>query len=111
MTTLDSHAITAILKNWDAPEYDGSQDVGQWLRTIETLCRIYEIPPAQMTEVAVKCTSGEANLILTAMLEVKVTEAGVWLWADFSESVIQIEGEHSQPSQPQFWVVPTNRDR
>ena len=108
---LRSHTITAILNNRNAPEYDGSQDVHQWLRAIEELCKIYSIPPVQMAEIAIKCTAGEANSILTPMLEAKVAEAGVWLWVDFKECVIQIEGEHSQPSQPQLWVVLTSRDR
>jgi len=109
--TLHADTIRAILNNWDAPKYDGSQDVRQWLRAIERLCKIYGIPPAQITEMAVKCTAGEANPILTAMLQAKVAEAGVWLWVDFKECVIQIEGERSQPSQPRFLVVLTNRDR
>ena len=108
---LRSHTITAILNNRNAPEYDGSQDVHQWLRAIEELCKIYGIPPVQMAEMAIKCTAGEANSILTPMLEAKVAEVGVWLWVDFKECVIQIEGEHSQPSQPQYRAVLTSRDR
>ena len=108
---LRSHTITAILNNWNAPRYDGSQDARQWLRAIEEFCKIYGIPPVQMAEMAIKCTAGEANSILTPMLEAKVAEAGVWLWIDFKECVIQIEGEHSQPSQPQLWVVLTSCDR
>jgi hypothetical protein len=92
---LHSDTIRAILNNWDAPNYDGSQDVRQWLGSIEKLCKIYGIPPAQMTEMAVKSTTGEANPILNAMFEAKVTETGKWLWVDFKECVIQIEGEYS----------------
>ena len=94
---LHPDTITAILNNWDAPKYDGSQDVRPWLKAIEELCRIYGIPPVQMTEMAVKCTAGQANPILTAMFEANVAEVGVWLWADFKECVIRIEGEYSQP--------------
>ena len=92
---LHSDTIKAILNYWNAPKYDGSQDVRQWLKEIEELCKIYGIPPAQTTEMAIKCTVGEANTVLAAMLETKVTEAGVWSWAEFKECVIQIEGEHS----------------
>jgi len=91
---LHPDTLTAILNNWDAPKYDGSQDVRPWLRAIEELCRIYGIPPVQMTEMAVKCTAGQANPVLTAMFEAKFAEAGVWEWADFKECVIRIEGEH-----------------
>ena len=108
---LHSDTIKAILKNWDAPKYDGLQDVRQWLGAIEKLCGIYGIPLVQMTEMAVKCTAGEANPVLTAMYEAKMAEAGVWLWADFKERVIQIEGEYSQQSQPRVWIVLTNCDR
>jgi len=90
---LHSDTIKAILSYWNAPKYDGSQDVRQWLREIEKLCEVYGIPPAQMTEMAIKCTAGEANTVLTAMLGTKVSEAGVWPWTDFKECVIQIEGE------------------
>lgn len=90
---LHRDTIVAILNNWNAPKYDGSQDVRPWLKGIEELCRIYGIPPIQMTEMAVKSTSGEANPVLMAMFEAKVAEAGTWEWADFKECVIQIEGE------------------
>jgi hypothetical protein len=89
---LHSDTVTAILNNWNAPKYDGSQDVRPWLKAIEELCRIYGIPPTQMTEVAVKSTAGKASPVLTAMFA-KVTEAGVWEWVDFKKCVIQIEGE------------------
>jgi len=105
---LHTDITTAIPNDWNAPKYDGSQDVRQWLKTIEELCNTHGIPPAQMTEIGVKCTAGEANLVLKAMFEAKVAEVGVWLWADFKECVIRIQGEHIQPSQPQFWVVLTN---
>jgi len=109
---LHSDTIKAILNNWNAPKYDGLQDVRQWLGEIEKLCKIYGIrAPAQMTEMAIKCTVGEANTVLAAMLKTKVTEAGVWPWADFKECVIQIEGKHSQPSQPRIWVILTSCDR
>ena len=111
MRTLHPNTLTAILNNWNAPTYDGSQGVRQWLRAMEELLRIYGIPPVQMTEMAVRSAVREANLVLAAMFEVKVAEAGVWLWEDFKECVIQIEGEHSQPSQPRVWVVLTNCDR
>ena len=103
--------IKAILNNWNAPKYDGTQDVRQWLKEIQELLRIYGIPPVQMTEVAIKCTAGEANSVLAAMFKARVAEAGVWLWEDFKECVTQIEGEYSQPSQPRVWVVLTNCDR
>ena len=90
---LHPDTITAILNNWGAPKYDGSQDVRPWLRAMEELFRIYGIPPIQMTEMAVKCTDGEAGPVLAAMFEARATEAGVWEWADFKECVIQIEGE------------------
>ena len=90
---LRPETIKAILNNWNAPKYDGSQDVRQWLKEIERLSQIYGIPPAQMTEMAVRCTVGEVNTVLTAMLGTRVGEAGVWAWADFRECVIQIEGE------------------
>ena len=90
---LHPDTITAILNNWDAPKYDGLQDVRPWLKAIEELCRIYGIPLVQMTEMAVKCTTGQANPVLTAMFEAKVTEAGVWGWAEFKECVTLIEGE------------------
>jgi len=96
--------------NLDAPKYDGSQDARQWLSEIEKLCQD-GIPPAQMTEMALKCTAGEANLVLTAMFETKVAKEGAWLWPDFKECVIQIEGEHSQPSRPRVWVVLISCDR
>jgi len=99
---LHPDTITAILNNWGAPKYDGSQDVRLWLKAIEDLCRIYGIPLIQMTEMAVKCTAGEASLVLTAMFEAKVTEVGVWLWEDFKGCVIQIEGEYGQPCWPRF---------
>ena len=90
---LHSDNIEAVLNNWDAPKYDGSQDVRQLLRKIEKLRQIYGLSPAQMTEMAIKYTVGEANTVLKAMLESKVAEAGAWPWADFKECVIQIEGE------------------
>jgi hypothetical protein len=90
---LHPDTLTAILNNWDAPKYDGSQDVRPWLKAIEELCRIYGIPWIQMTVMAVNCTAGQANPVLTAMFEAKVTKAGVWLWEDFKQCVIQIEGE------------------
>lgn len=90
---LHPDTIKAIINNWDAPKYDGSQDVRPWLRAMEELCRIYGIPPAQMTEMAVKCTAGAANPVLAAMFNARVAEAGVWLWADFKQCVIQIEGK------------------
>ena len=90
---LHPDTLTAILNNWDAPKYDGSQDVYPWLMAIEELCRIYGIPPVQMTEMAVRCTTGHANPVLTAMFEVKAAKAGTWLWGDFKQCVIQIEGE------------------
>jgi len=98
--------ITAILNNWDAPKYNGSQDVRPWLKAIEELCRIYGIPPVQMTEMAVKCTAGEANPVLMAMFDAKVVEEGVWWWTDFKECVIQIEDSYRQnlrdaPRDPQ----------
>lgn len=91
---LHSDIVAAI---FNTPKYDGSQDVRTWLRTIEELCQRHNIPPTQMTEIAVKCTTGQANLVLTAMLEAKVAEADVWSWADFERCVIQIEGENAQP--------------
>lgn len=110
---LHPDTITAILNNWDAPKYDGLQDVRPWLKAIEELCRIYGIPPIQMTEMAVKCTAGEANLVLAAMFEAKLAEAGVWEWVDFKECVIQIEGEfeYDQPHPPQSWIVLINHNR
>ena len=108
---LHPDTVTAILKNWDAPKYDGSQEVRPWLRAIEELCRIYGIPPAQMTEMAVKCTDGEAKVVLMATYEARVAKAGVWSWADFKECVIYIEGEHIQPHQPRAWLVLTYRNR
>ena len=111
MPGLHADTIVAILNNWDAPKYDGSQDVRPWLRAIEELCRIYGIPQTQMTEMAVKCTTGQANPVLTAMFEAKVAEAGVWLWGDFKECVIQIGGGYSQPCQPRVWVTLTDRNR
>ena len=90
---LHPDTLTAILNNWDAPKYDGSQDVRPWLRAIEELCRIYGIPSIQMTEMAIECTAGKANPVLTAILEAKVSEAGIWLWQDFKHCVIQIEGK------------------
>lgn len=95
MMVLHPDTITAILNNWDAPQYDGSQDVRPWLKTIEKLCRIYGIPPIQMTEMAVRCTARPANPVLMVMFEANIAEAGVWLWADFEECVTRIEGEHS----------------
>jgi len=95
---LHPDTITAILNNWGAPKYDGSRRVRPWLGAIEELFRIYGIPPIQMTEMAVKCTTGQANPVLTAMFEAKVAEAGAWLWPDFKECVIQIEGEQSTSS-------------
>lgn len=108
---LHPDTITAILNNWGAPKYDGSQDVRPWLKAIEELCRIYGIPPAQMTEMAVKSTAGEAGPILTAMFGAKVVEAGVWEWAGFKECVIQIEGESGcMPATILNWSL-TDRNR
>ena len=90
---LHPDTLVAILNNWDAPKYDGSQDVRPWLRAIEELCRIYGIPPIQMTEMAVKCTAGQAHPVLTAMFEATVTKGGFWLWADFKRCVTDIEGK------------------
>lgn len=90
---LHPDTLTAILNNWDAPKYDGSQDVRAWLRSIEELCRIYGIPWIQMTEMALGCTAGKANPVLTAIFQAKVAETGIWLWGDFKQCVIQIEGE------------------
>ena len=80
--------------------YNGSQDVRPWLMQIEENCHLYGIPEIQMTEVAVGSTDGEVNTVLTAMFEVKITEAGVWPWADFKECVIQIEGEYNHMYRP-----------
>jgi len=49
-----------------------------------------------MTEMAIRCTAGQANLVLVAMFEAKIAEESVWSWTDFQACVIQIEGEHSQ---------------
>jgi hypothetical protein len=113
---LPSNTIRAILDHWDAQSYDGSQDVRQWLGSIEGLCQMYGIPPVQMTEVAVKCTAGEVKSILEAMFEAKVAEAGMWLWAEFKECVIQIHGEHGQTTPAtilgctdQLWQITTGR--
>ena len=108
---LHPDTIKAILNNWDAQKYDGSRDVRPWLRAIEELFRIYGIPQTQMTEMAVKCTAGQANTVLTAMFEANVAQAGVWLWADFKECVIQIEDECSKPHQSRVWLVLTSRNR
>ena len=97
---LQAETIKAILNNWDVQKYDGLQDVRPWLAQIEENSQIYGIPETQMTEVAAKSTDGEVNTVLTAMLEAKVAEAGVWPWTDFKESVIQIEGEHDQLYRP-----------
>ena len=91
---LHPNTVMAILNNRDAPKYDGSQDVRPWLRDIEEFCRIYGIPPAQMSEIAIQCTAGQVNSDLTATFEANVAEAGVWLWVDFKECVIRIEGEY-----------------
>lgn len=90
---LHPDTITAILNNWNAPKYDGSQEVRPWLKAMEELCRIYGIPQIQMTEMAVKCATGRAGPVLMAMFEAKITEAGYWLWSDFKQCVIQVEGE------------------
>lgn len=90
---LHPDTLTAILNNWDAPKYDGSQDVRPWLMAIEELCRIYGIPWIQMTEMAVRSTAGNAYPVLTAMLETQVAGAGMWSWEDFKQSVIHIEGK------------------
>lgn len=111
---LHPDTLTAILNNWDAPKYDGSQDVRPWLKAIEELCRIYGIPRIQITEMGVNCTAGQANLVLTAMFEARVAEVGVWEWAEFKECVIRIEGEleHGQLAlQPQPWIELTTYDR
>ena len=108
---LQADDIRAILNGWDVTKYDDSQDVRPWLVEIEEKCRIHRIPEIQMTEVAVKCTEGEVNIILTAMSEAKVAEAGVWTWADFKEYVIQIEGTRNQPHQTQSWTPLTNCER
>ena len=89
--------LTAILNEWDAPRYDGSQDARLWLREIEELCRRDNIPPTQMTEMAVRCTAGQASVVLTAMFEARIAEESVWSWEDFKACAIQIEGEHSKP--------------
>ena len=88
--------ITDILNDWNAPRYDGTQDAHLWLREIEELCQRDRIPPTQMTEMAIRCTAGQANLVLVAMFEAKIAEESVWSWTDFQACVIQIEGEHSQ---------------
>ena len=108
---LHADTIRAILNNWNATKYNGSQDVRPWLMEIEEKCRIYGIQGAQMTEVAVKCTEGEANLVLTAMFKAKVDKAGVWPWADFKKCLIGIEGKHNQLHQPGRWTPLTNFDR
>ena len=92
---LHPDTITAILNNWAAPKYDGSQDVRRWLTAIEKLCQIYGIPPIQMTEIVVQCTTGLANPVLTAIFKAKVADTGLWSWTDFKEFVIRIEGEHT----------------
>ncbi|KAF9780103.1 hypothetical protein BJ322DRAFT_1084565 [Thelephora terrestris] len=91
---LHPDTITAIINNWDAPKYDGSQDVRPWLRAMEEICRIYGIPLVQMTEMAIKCTAGQASPVLTAMFDARVAEAGGWLWVDFKQCVIQIEDNY-----------------
>ena len=108
---LHAETIRAILNNWDATRYNGSQDVRPWLMEIEEKCRIYGIPQIQMTEVAIRCTDGEVNTVLTAMFEARVAEAGPWLWTDFKECVIQIEGERNQLNQPRPWTPLTDCDR
>ena len=109
---LHPDTIRAIPNNWDATKYDGPQDVRPWLMEIEEKCRIDRIPEAQMTEIAIECTDGEVNIVLTAMFEAKVAEAGEWPWADFKECVIQIEGEHNKLyCWPQPWTPPTICDR
>ena len=100
MAHLPPATVTAILNSWNVQNYDGSQDARQWLRTIEERCQIYGVPQTQMTEMAVRCTAGEANRVLGAMLEAHVNEAGVWPWQDFRRQVIQTEGGCSQPCQP-----------
>ena len=95
-----AETIKAILDNWDVQKYDGLQDVRLWLAQIEENFHIHGIPETQMTEVAARSTDGEVNTVLTAMVAAKVAEAGVWLWTDFKECLIQIEGEHSQLYRP-----------
>ena len=104
MSDLPPATITAILSCWDVPKYDGSQDARQWLRTIEESCQTYGVPPTQMTEMAVRCMTGEENLDLRAIFEKKVDKAGVRLWEDFKRCVIHIEGGCSQPCQPQTYT-------
>ena len=108
---LHSETIRAILNNWDAPKYDGSQDVQRWLIEIEGKCRIYGIPGIQMTEMAVKCTEGGVNTNLTAILEARDAEGGVWSWADFKEYMVQIGGERNQLYQPRSRTQLTNCGR
>jgi len=93
---LHADTIRAILNNWNTTKYNGSQDVRPWLMEVEEKCRIYGIQEAQMTEVAVKCTEGEANPVLTAMFKAKVDKAGVWPWADFKKCLIGIEDNYRQ---------------
>ena len=97
---LHPDTLTAILNNWDAPKYDGSQDVRPWLKAIEELCRIYGVPPIQMTEMAVRSTDGKASPVLTAMFNARIDEVGVWEWPGFKACVIRIEGEHSWQCRP-----------
>jgi len=88
---LHADDITAILNNWDATKYDGSQDVQPWLTEIEEKYQIYGIPEIQMTDMAVKSTNGEVNTVLTAIYKARVAVAGEWSWADFKEFVTQVE--------------------
>ena len=108
---LPAATIRAILNDWDAPMYDGSQDARRWLMEIEEKCQGYGIQVIQMTEVAVERTEGEVKTVLTAILEAKVAEAGVWPWADFKECVIRNEGKPNQMYQPRPWTPLTDCDR
>ena len=108
---LHARTIEAILSNWGATKYNGSQDVRPWLTEIEEEYRIHGIPEIQMTDMAVRSTDGEVNTVLTAMYEAKVAEGGKWSWEDFKESVIKIEGKPNQLYQPRPWTPLTNRDR
>ena len=92
MAHLPPATVTAILNKWDVQNYDESQDARQWLRTIEEGCQTYGVPPTQMTEMAVRCTTGQANLVLKTIFEAKVDEADGWPWEDFKGYVIQTEG-------------------
>ena len=108
---LHADNIAAILDNWDATKYDGSQDVQLWLTEIEEKYRIHGIPEIHMTDMAVKSTDGEVNTVLTAIYKAKAAVAGGWSWEDFKEFVIQVEGKRDQLHQPRPWTPLTNCDR